>query len=61
MGECLLAERERFMDLLGTERQERANLEAFASSLIQAAYKGYLLRKRLTCGVSLSPLVQPMY
>lgn len=46
MGECLLAERDRFMQLLGRERRERGHLEAFACSRIQAAYRGYMLRKR---------------
>ncbi|CAM9488020.1 unnamed protein product [Ectocarpus sp. 4 AP-2014] len=46
MSECLMAERERFMELLGKERQERVHLEAFACSLVQAAFRGYLLRKR---------------
>lgn len=46
MSECLVAERDRFMELLGKERQDRVHLEAFACSLVQAAYRGYLLRKR---------------
>lgn len=46
MGECLMAERDRFMAVLEKERRERANLEAFACSIIQAAYRGYLLRQR---------------
>lgn len=41
-----MAERDRFMELLGKERQERVHLEAFACSLVQAAYRGYLLRTR---------------
>lgn len=45
-GERLLAERERFMRMLGRERQARVHLETFACSLIQAAYRGYLLRQR---------------
>ena len=45
-GVCLLAERERFMGLLGKERLARVHLENFACSLVQAAYRGYLLRKR---------------
>lgn len=45
MSECLMAERERFMELLGKERQDRIHREAFACSLVQAAYRGYLLRK----------------
>eukprot|EP00903_Cladosiphon_okamuranus_P012766 g11934.t1 len=46
MSECLVAERDRFMELLSKERQDRVHREAFACSLIQAAYRGYLLRKR---------------
>lgn len=46
MSECLMAERERFMKLLGKHRQDRMHREAFACSLIQSAYRGYLLRKR---------------
>lgn len=46
MGECLLAERDRFMELLAGERGERAHLEGFACCRIQAAYRGYLLRNR---------------
>lgn len=46
MGRCLLAERERFMGLLGRERQERLQLEEFACSLIQATFRGYQLRQR---------------
>ena len=51
MSECLMAERERFMELLGKERQERVHLEAFACSLVQAAFRGYLLRKRCADGL----------
>lgn len=47
MSECLVAERDRFMELLSMERQDRVHLEALACSLVQAAYRGYLLRKRL--------------
>lgn len=46
MGKCLTAERECFIKLLGRERRERGHLEAFAASLIQAAYRGYNLRTR---------------
>lgn len=46
IGKCLMAEREHFLELLGRKRRERAHLEAFACSLIQAAYRGYLLRNR---------------
>lgn len=46
MGECLIAERDRFMAVLEKERRERAHLEAFACSIIQAAYRGCVLRQR---------------
>lgn len=55
MSECLVAERDRFMELLSKERQGRVHLEAFACSLVQAAYRGYLLRKRLVFIISEQP------
>ena len=50
LGGCLQAERDRFMEVLGRIRRERVHLEAFASSLIQAAFRGYQLRKRCEQG-----------
>lgn len=60
MGECLLAERERFIESLGRQRRERAHLESFACSLIQAAYRGYVLRNRWAdFGAGIISLNQP--